>query len=72
MLASNEIARMAAAVLAGATIVDVPTGYASSFDRNMTPAIRQRLYEDGYVAVAQAVKRIKASQPIEGKIELHI
>ncbi|WP_186137311.1 patatin-like phospholipase family protein [Burkholderia gladioli] len=58
MLASNETARMAADVLAGATIVDVPTGYASSFDRNMSAATRKRLYDDGYEAVAAGVAKL--------------
>ncbi|QGA37974.1 exotoxin [Burkholderia glumae] len=48
MLASNEAARMAADEQSGATIVSVPTGYASSFDRDMAPAVRQRLFDDGY------------------------
>ncbi|MCA8121791.1 hypothetical protein LGN07_23975 [Burkholderia cepacia] len=34
--------------LNGATIVRIPTGYASSFDRHMPVATRERLYEDGY------------------------
>ncbi|WP_186159253.1 hypothetical protein [Burkholderia gladioli] len=55
MLASNETGRMAADRRSGATIVDVPTGYASSFDRNMEPPIRQRLYDDGYSAVRSAI-----------------
>ncbi|WP_186247332.1 patatin-like phospholipase family protein [Burkholderia gladioli] len=54
MLASNESARMAADRQNGATILDVPTGYASSFDRNMPLATRQRLYDDGYEVVATA------------------
>ncbi|KVT81856.1 hypothetical protein WK59_18065 [Burkholderia ubonensis] len=33
--------------LSGASIVRVPTGYASSFDRHMPVATRQRLYGDG-------------------------
>ncbi|WP_186071300.1 patatin-like phospholipase family protein [Burkholderia gladioli] len=56
MLASNETARMAADRQSGATIVDVPTGYASSFDRNMALATRQRLYDDGYSVVRTALE----------------
>ncbi|WP_414446871.1 patatin-like phospholipase family protein [Burkholderia sp. 22PA0099] len=56
MLASNETARMAADRAAGATIVDVPTGYASSFDRRMSVDTRLRLFNDGYVAVEAALK----------------
>ncbi|KVO64968.1 hypothetical protein WJ78_17760 [Burkholderia ubonensis] len=33
--------------LSGASIVRVPNGYASSFDRHMPVATRQRLYGDG-------------------------
>ncbi|KVD65638.1 hypothetical protein [Burkholderia ubonensis] len=33
--------------LSGASIVRVPTGYASSFDRHMPVATRQRLCGDG-------------------------
>ncbi|CAG9194406.1 Putative exported phospholipase, patatin-like protein [Paraburkholderia caribensis] len=48
MLAANETAHVDLDQRSGATIVRVPTGYASSFDRNMPYATRQRLYEDGY------------------------
>ncbi|NIF70194.1 patatin-like phospholipase family protein [Burkholderia sp. Ap-962] len=55
-LSSNERARMAADRRSGATIVDVATGYASSFDRNMALATRQRLYDDGYAVVQTALR----------------
>lgn len=55
MLASNEGARVALDTRNGATIVRVETAYASSFDRNMAPAIRQRLYDDGYAAAQAAI-----------------
>jgi len=48
MLASNEDTHFALDRLTGATFVRVPTGYASSFDRRMALATRQRLYDDGY------------------------
>jgi len=40
----------------GATIISVPTGYASSFDRNMSAATRQRLYDDGYAVTNAAIQ----------------
>lgn len=48
LLASNEATHIALDTKDGATIVRVPTGYASSLDRNMAAATRQRLYNDGY------------------------
>lgn len=48
LLASNEASHIALDSHEGATIVTVPTGYASSLDRNMPAATRQRLYDDGY------------------------
>lgn len=56
MLASNEGAQMRFDEHVGARIVHVPTGYASSFDRHMPRDTRQRLYDDGYAATAQALK----------------
>jgi|GEM_PF-1556728 len=50
MLAANEGAHNDLAEQAGTTIVRVPTGYASSLDRNMPVQVRQRLYDDGYTA----------------------
>ncbi|NIF80123.1 patatin-like phospholipase family protein [Paraburkholderia sp. Cy-641] len=58
MLAANEGAHNDLAEQGGATIVRVPTGYASSFDRNMAPATRGRLYDDGYVSTANALARL--------------
>lgn len=58
MLASNEDARMAADRSTGAAIVDVPTGYASSLDRDMSVATRQRLYDDGHRAVRSVLRRV--------------
>ncbi|WP_280529144.1 patatin-like phospholipase family protein [Burkholderia perseverans] len=60
MLASNESARIAADVRSGAVVVSVPTGYASSFDRNMSVDVRQRLYNDGYRIVAAALAGMDA------------
>lgn len=48
MLAACEATHVALDRLNGATIVRVPTGYASSFDRHMPIETRQRLYRDGY------------------------
>ncbi|KDB08781.1 Patatin [Burkholderia sp. lig30] len=59
MLSSNEEARMALDGGSGATIISVPTGYASSFDRDMPSATRQRLYDDGYVETAAAIQELR-------------
>ncbi|WP_324251288.1 patatin-like phospholipase family protein [Burkholderia sp. B21-005] len=56
MLASNEDSHLALDTLSGATIVRVPTGYASSFDRRMAVATRQRLYDDGYNTTISALR----------------
>lgn len=58
LLASNEASHIALDAHAGATIVTVPTGYASSLDRNMAAATRQRLYDDGYRVTAAALEKI--------------
>lgn len=55
MLAANETAHVDLASRNGATIVRVPTGYASSFDKHMSPALRQRLYDDGYTSTRAAL-----------------
>lgn len=58
MLAANEQAHNDLAEQGGTTIVRVPTGYASSFDRNMTPATRTRLYDDGYACTSSGLSRL--------------
>ncbi|CAN0620552.1 NTE family protein [Burkholderia multivorans] len=63
MLSSNEEARMALDGGSGATIISVPTGYASSFDRNMPAATRQRLYGDGYSATTAMLGQIAERVP---------
>jgi NTE family protein len=55
MLSSNEAAHVALDMANGAEIVRVPTGYASSFDRNMPAALRQQLFDDGYAETARAL-----------------
>jgi NTE family protein len=60
MLAANETAHVELDTKNGATIVRVPTGYASSLDRNMPSATRQRLYEDGYSATKAALRLISS------------
>ncbi|AIO44813.1 patatin-like phospholipase family protein [Burkholderia cepacia] len=60
MLASNEDTHFALDQMTGAAFVRVPTGYASSFDRHMTVATRQRLYDDGYRATAGALSEMLA------------
>ncbi|HEY1999920.1 patatin-like phospholipase family protein [Paraburkholderia sp.] len=59
LLASNEASHIALDSKEGATIVRVPTGYASSLDRNMPAAIRQRLYNDGYAFTKGALAQIE-------------
>ncbi|MDQ7981337.1 patatin-like phospholipase family protein [Paraburkholderia sp. SARCC-3016] len=56
MLSSNEAAHVALDTANGAEIVRVPTGYASSFDRNMPIELRQRLFDDGYAETARALR----------------
>lgn len=55
MLASNEASHVALDTHNGASIVSVPTGYASSFDRSMSQATRLRLFKDGYAATQAAL-----------------
>ncbi|WP_232457365.1 hypothetical protein [Burkholderia ubonensis] len=52
MLAACEATHVALDSQNGATIIHVPAGYASSFDRHMAVAACQRLYDDGYAATA--------------------
>lgn len=60
LLASNEASHVALDTKNGATIVHVEAGYASSFDRNMPIATRLRLFNDGYLATAAALKSFVA------------
>ncbi len=62
MLAANETAHNDLAEQGGAAIVRVPTGYASSFGRNMPRATRQRLYDDGYAATLAALASIPSER----------
>ncbi|MFD1029641.1 patatin-like phospholipase family protein [Paraburkholderia sabiae] len=62
MLAANEAAHVELDVKNGVTIVRVQTGYASSFDRNMAPAVRRRLYNDGYAATKAAIGAMPVAQ----------
>jgi len=61
MLAANEAAHVELDMKNGAMIVRVPTGYASSFDRNMPLDIRRRLYDDGYAAAKAALSGVEAT-----------
>ena len=58
LLASNELSHIELDTNQGATIVHVQTGYASSLDRNMPTAIRQRLFNDGYAATKEALNGV--------------
>lgn len=57
LLASNEASHVALDTKNGATIIRVPTGYASSLDRNMPTEIRQRLIDDGYAATKAVLEK---------------
>jgi NTE family protein len=63
MIQSTEDAHIEIGELAGATIAQVPTGYASSLDKNMNAVIRGRLFTDGYNATATALKTIPVQVP---------
>ena len=56
MLSACESAHVSAAQAAGATMVFVDTSYASTLDRNMAVATRERLYDDGYKVTAAAFR----------------
>jgi NTE family protein len=60
LLASNETSHVALDAKNGASIIRVATGFASSFDRNMKPAIRQKLFDAGYAATAAALAKMAA------------
>lgn len=55
MLSACESTHVSAAQAAGACMAFVETGYASTLDRNMPLEIRQRLFDDGYVATKTAL-----------------
>ncbi|WP_175837117.1 patatin-like phospholipase family protein [Burkholderia anthina] len=57
MLSTCEATHVELDTINGATIVRVPTGYASSFDRHMAITTRQRLYDDGYAVTAAEFAR---------------
>lgn len=60
LLASNEASHVELDTKNGAQIIRVPTGFASSFDRNMATATRQKLYDAGYASTAAALKTLSA------------
>jgi len=64
MLSACECTHVSAAQAAGAHMAFVETGYASTLDRNMPLALRQRLFDDGYAATKAA---LSALQP-EGEV----
>ncbi|KVO11703.1 patatin-like phospholipase family protein [Burkholderia ubonensis] len=63
MLASNEETHVALDSQNGATIIHVPTGYASSFDRHMSIPTRERLYDDGYRVTSTALANFNPPTP---------
>lgn len=63
LLASNETSHVELDTKNGAQIIRVPTGFASSFDRNMALATRQKLYDAGYATTKAALANIATPQP---------
>ena len=61
MIQSTEDAHIEIGRMKGATVAQVPCGYASPLDRNMTLAIRARLFNDGYSATAAALSALNPS-----------
>ncbi len=57
MLNSNESIHEKLDKTLGATIINIPTGYAGSLDRNMSISIRRTLFTDAYLAVAKRIAR---------------
>lgn len=55
MLSANETLRTVMDSQNGVKIITVPTPYASSLDKNMPLATRQRLFDDGYLAMMNAL-----------------
>jgi NTE family protein len=58
LLASNETSQLALYLKNNTTIVRVPTGNASSFDRNMDTATRQMLFDAGHAATKAALSAL--------------
>ncbi|PFH29162.1 patatin-like phospholipase family protein [Burkholderia sp. JKS000303] len=56
MLSACESAHVTAAQAAGAKMVFIDTSYASTLDRHMAVATRERLYDDGYRETATALQ----------------
>jgi NTE family protein len=56
LLASNENSHVELDTKNGTQIVHVQTGFASSFDRNMPAATRQKLYDVGYATTVAALQ----------------
>lgn len=61
MIESTEDAHIQIGKLQGAVVAQVETGFASSLDRKMVRATRERLYANGYAATAAALAKIAAS-----------
>lgn len=58
MLSAQESTHVDLGRHLGAGFAFVETGYADGLDRNMAPAIRRRLMDDGYAAVRGALKAL--------------
>lgn len=58
MIESTEDAHIQIGKLRGAAVAQVETGFASSLDRKMPLAVRERLYQNGYTAVAKALQEM--------------
>lgn len=61
MIQSTEDAHITIGKMSGATVAQVPCGWASPLDRKMPLALRQELYDAGYAATAAALKTIPIS-----------
>jgi NTE family protein len=61
MIESTEDAHIQIGKLQGAVVAQVETGFASSLDRKMVRATRERLYANGYAATAEALAKVTAS-----------
>lgn len=63
MLSACETTHVTAAQAAGAHMAFVETGYASTLDRDMPLALRQRLFDDGYAATKAALAALPVGEP---------
>ena len=58
MIQSTEDAHIQIGTMQGAALAQVDTSFASSLDRKMDYATRQRLYQNGYMATSEALAKM--------------